>query len=348
MASVGSKLKLALRNLKSLPPMPDVAQKLLALPLATEAGEMQLLALIEQDPQLSARIIGLANVPALGLNRKINCIRDAAMLLGMQRLKSVSVGIAATSQMLNQPKSLHFDPHDLWTHSISVSIVMNTLAQAMPKQVRPDENLIFLSGLLHDIGLMTLHYLDFEASDELHHQIRTQPKRPIYDIEFDLLGLTHGHIGAQLARHWHLPPEIIDVVGLHHVPRSATPNAPHPLVAMVSIAERLLPDFGMEEHTHDEINDIEWCELGINLGQEDELRAVVNELSIQMAQLPEQYEMVMPTTQSKFTTEALQSTTLATHPPESPLAMPYHEKTFFAAMSTRMRALWHWFVRVLH
>lgn len=293
--TLGKQLRLALRDLDSLPPMPEIAQKLLALPLATAAGEAQLLHLIEQDPQLSARIIGLANAPALGVGRKIHSIRDAALLLGMQRLKLVAIGIASLSKFLNQPAGKQFDPHDLWTHSMTIAIVMSTLAAAIPKRIRPDENQIFLAGLLHDIGLMALHYLDVEASEELHHQVRTHPKRSIVDIEFDLLGLTHGHIGAQLARHWHLPQEIIDVVGLHHSPRISEVSLANPLVRLVNIAERLLPDFGVAEHTVDEIAASEWAELCIDPSQADELRERVSELAIQMAQLPDAYETLQPT-----------------------------------------------------
>ncbi|MEK7812086.1 MAG: HDOD domain-containing protein, partial [Pseudomonadota bacterium] len=98
---VGSKLNWALGNLDALPAMPAIAHKLLALPLDTEAGEAQMLRLIEQDPQLSARLLGLANAPVLGVGRKINSIRDAAMLLGMKRMKSVAIGMATLSELSN-------------------------------------------------------------------------------------------------------------------------------------------------------------------------------------------------------------------------------------------------------
>jgi hypothetical protein len=56
-------LKEAVRRLDSLPAMPIIAQKLLALKLDSDQDEQQMLLLIAQDPLISARIIGLANSP---------------------------------------------------------------------------------------------------------------------------------------------------------------------------------------------------------------------------------------------------------------------------------------------
>jgi putative nucleotidyltransferase with HDIG domain len=287
---IGRKLNFALKNLDSLPAMPAIAQRLLALPLNTEAGEIQMLRLIEQDPLLSAKMLGLANAPVMGIARRINSIQDAAMFLGLKRMKSVAIGIATMSELTNQPAVKYFDPHDLWTHSMAIAIVSNTLSRAMPKRIQPDENLIFLSGLLHDLGLMALHYLDSEASNELHRQLLLQPQRPINEIELELLGTTHGYIGAQLAQHWHLPNEIIQVAEHHHSSNISEKSFSHPLVKLIHFAEKLLPNFGIAEHTNNAISENDWREICIKPERAPEILALINELAIQIVQLPNSYE----------------------------------------------------------
>lgn len=284
---IGSRLSQALSNLDALPAMPVIAQKLMALALDTDEGEAQLLILIGQDPQLSAKIVGLANAPALGIGRSVHSIHDAAMLLGLQRLKSVSIGVATLSKLTNRPASKHFDPQNLWSHSITIAIVMNLLAQAMPEKNRPGECQTFLAGLLHDIGLMALHHLDFAACDELHHQLRLQPKRSIYEIEMELLGTTHGHIGAQLARHWNLPAEIVAVLEHHHAAQNVKAAPANLLARMINISERILLDFGVVEHQKNPISDCEWQELGIEPTQANDIMAMVSEVAIQVVQLPD-------------------------------------------------------------
>lgn len=279
------RLKQALANLESLPAMPATAQKLLALQLDTEEGEAQMLKLIGQDPQISAKIISLANSPVMGVSRKLGKVSDAAMLLGLTRVKAVAVGIAAMSNLAKSPAGKYFKPQDLWLHSITVAIVMRTIAQAMPKISRPNEDQIFLTGLLHDIGFMVLHHIDAAASDELHHQLGLQPERPILDVELETLGITHCYIGAQLARHWHLPEEIVTVLGYHHPPYVEEAAPDNPLVRLVSLSEKVAPNFGVSEHTGGEIHEYEWAELGIEPAAVEGICAEANELAVQTAQL---------------------------------------------------------------
>ena len=285
----GSKLTLALENLDNLPAMPEIARQLLALKLDTEAGEKQMLCLIERDPQLSAKIVGMANSPVMRLQRRINSIHDAAIFLGIEALKSVAIGMALMSKMSHKATK-YFDPHDLWAHSVTIAISMNLLTEAMPERIRPNESQTFLTGLLHDIGLMALHHFDHEASDELHHQLLLQPKRPICEIEMELFGITHNAIGEELTRHWNLPQEIIEAVGLHHSPRQNYYALSNSLAKMISIAERLLSNFGIAEHTNNPISDSEWLDLGIDVLKTKNLIALINEMAIQVAQLPETFE----------------------------------------------------------
>lgn len=293
----GSRLKAALGNLNSLPAMPAIAQKLLALPLDTPEGEAEMLNLIEQDPQLSARIIGLANSPVMSRGRKIARLREAAMLLGQKRLKGVVISVATMSSM-KLAAARHFDPQDLWAHSMTIAIVMNAVAREMPQRLRPEENQIFLTGLLHDIGLMALHHLDVAASDELHKQVRLQPKRLLGELEAELLDITHGEIGGLLVKHWGLPDEIVEVVQHHHSLELGGVGLANPLVRLVNIAEKLLPDFSIAEHSAATIEEEEWRELCIDPQRAGDISMLVNELALQMVQLPETHEVkpqVVPT-----------------------------------------------------
>lgn len=279
-----NRLKHALANIDTLPAMPVTAQKLLALPLNTEAGEMQMLKLIAQDPQICAKLISLANSPVMGASRQLVKVSDAAMLLGMTRVKSVAVGIASMSNISKSLPGKYFKPQDLWLHSMTVAMVMRTIAKAMPRATRPSEDQIFLAGLLHDIGFMALHHIDAAASDELHHQLLLQTGRPILDVELETLGITHCYIGAQLARHWHLPDEIITVLGYHHPPYVEEAAPENPMVRLVSLAEKIAPNFGIAEHTGDETEEYEWLELGIDPDDVEDICAEAREIATHTAQ----------------------------------------------------------------
>lgn len=280
------KLTHALTNLDSLPAMPAIAQKLLVLNLDTDEGEAQLLFLIEQDPQISAKLISLANSPVMGVTRKVYSVADAAMLLGLTRVKAVALGIAAMSNFARLPRSAYFTPQALWLHSLAIAIAMHTISQTMPTHLRPLQDHIYLTGLLHDIGFMAIHHLDSVASNELHHRFHLQQaKRPVMEIELATIGISHCQIGAQLARQWHLPDTIISVLSGHHTTCLDDVSTSHSLTRLLMLTEKLLPDFGISECTRTAISLQEWQELGIDPAREEELRDSVNELAIQAAQI---------------------------------------------------------------
>ena len=256
-------LRAAILNLDSLPAMPLVAQKILRLSLDTLAGEQQLLKMIEQDPQISARIIGLANSPLFGSANKITTIRDAAMMLGINRVKSVSVGIAVMSTFTRHASG-HMNLQQLWLHSLGIALAMCSLARAMPSRNRPLDDDVFFAGLLHDIGFMVLNYLDPVRSDLLQSRLTAAPDRPVNEIEVEVIEVGHAELGAELAQHWDLPDSIIAVLRYHHTPGDAEASIGQPFICLLNLAEELLPAFGIPEYVAPDITKYDWRVLGID------------------------------------------------------------------------------------
>ncbi|HUX91258.1 MAG TPA: HDOD domain-containing protein [Gallionellaceae bacterium] len=255
-------LREAIKSLDSLPTLPLIAQKLLALKTDTDEGQKQLLLLIDQDPQILAKIIGLANAPIYGSSRKIGSISEAAIVLGINRIKSVASGIAVMSLKAGSPTG-NLNMQDLWMHNLGIAFAMLAIGRAMPRQIRPADDYIFLAGMLHDIGYIALDYLDPKRSNELHTYQAAAPGRPVLEIENSLLDISHDELGAELARHWNLPSEIISVIRYHHTPDAPDAPSDQPLIRMVYIAEKILPSFGMGEHVNPGISDSDWEALSI-------------------------------------------------------------------------------------
>lgn len=275
-------LKQAIRNLNSLPAMPVIAQKLLALNLNSEKGEQQMMMLIGQDPMISAKIIGLANSPLLGLTRHITTVKDAAMLLGLTRVKSVATGIAVMS-LVSKPIG-RFDPQELWMHNMSVAFAMLPVVHAMPAKNRPQDDLIFLAGMLHDIGYLVLAHLDVQRSDDLHIQLAIEVGRQAIEVERELLEMTHDELGAELAEHWNLPGEIVAVLRYHHTPDAEEAAEGQPLVRILNITEKLLPSDGLHEYVGNYVAPEEWAALGIDPDRAEEITAQAVEQADQAIQ----------------------------------------------------------------
>jgi HD-like signal output (HDOD) protein len=284
MSQTPSQLKAAIAKLDALPAMPVVVQKILALPLDTDEGEHELLKLIGKDPQISAKIIGLANTPLFGASKKVTSITDASMLLGLTRVKSVAVGIAVMSTLTRQPQG-KLKVQDLWLHSMGVALAIRILARAMPLRTRPLDDEIFLAGLLHDIGYLVMNFVDPTLSDELVDRMAAQPETPVETLEKELLGIGHNELGALLATHWELPESVVAVLRYHHQPDEEGAALGQPLVGLVNIAEKLLSTFGIAEHVASDIPDEEWQSFGIDPARAEEITAAILEQAEQTRQV---------------------------------------------------------------
>lgn len=275
-------LRQAIHNLDSLPAMPVIAQKLMSLNLDSEDGERQMLLLISQDPLISAKIIGLSNSPLLGVSHKASSVKEAAMLLGLNRVKSVATGIAVMS-LVNQTIG-RFDPQELWLHNLSVAFAMLPVVRAMPFKSRPQDDLIFLAGMLHDIGYLALAHLDVQRSDDLHTRLAIEPDRPAIEIEREILESTHDVLGAELAKYWNLPDELVSVIRYHHTPDAPEAAESLPLSLIIHVTEKLIPSLGLREYVGDQVTEEEWAALGIDPSQAEEIAAQAAEQADQATQ----------------------------------------------------------------
>jgi putative nucleotidyltransferase with HDIG domain len=275
-------LRQAVRNLNSLPALPVIAQKLMALKLDSEEGEKQMMLLIAQDPMISAKVIGLANSPLLGATRHITAVRDAAMLLGLTRVKSVATGIAVMS-LVSKPIG-RFDPQELWLHTMGVSFAMLAVVHAMPAKNRPPDDLIFLAGMLHDIGYLALAYLDTQRSDDLHTRMVIEQDKLAIEVERELLEVTHDELGAELAKHWNLPSEIVAVIRYHHTPDAPASAEGQPLARIINVTEKLLPMIGLREYVGNYVAPEEWKALGIDPERAADITSQAVEQANQAAQ----------------------------------------------------------------
>lgn len=270
--STQSETKRMIERLESLPPIPKIAQQILALKISSEEGERALFGLIEKDPTLMSKIIGLANSPLFAIGRTILTLHDAEVLLGSKRVKMIALGFAMMSSVTKQPKGL-LNLDGLWKHSLSIALAMDTLAKYMPKESRPAEDEIYLAGLLHDIGFLVLNYLDTHLCDQFCTRMATEPARSVEEIEAEMLGMNHCELGAELGRHWGLPENIIAVLRYHHAPNEYPDAAQQPLVALAYMAAKLLPTFNINESAAMDVTDEDWQSLGIDPLMADEIKA---------------------------------------------------------------------------
>jgi len=277
-----SNLHQSLNDVDSLPDIPDLARKILSLNLTNDEDVRTLLELIEKDPSILPGIISLSNSLLFSSGRKIMKMEDAVISLGSKLILMLALSISIISSMTRKPAGL-LNIQSLWKHSLAVAMTMETLARSMPQDRRPSDYEIYLAGLLHDIGFLVLDYLDPQLSDRFHARLAAEPKYSIEEVEAEMLETDHGELGAMLGRRWNLPAPIIASMNYHHAPEVDQTTVASTLVALASLAEKMLPTFGFTESSA--LKDIaieEWQSLGIDSDRMSEIKSKAQKIVLEV------------------------------------------------------------------
>jgi HD-like signal output (HDOD) protein len=106
--------------------------------------------IIAQDVGMTAKILQMANSAFFGVYRYIASPEDAAVYLGVDTIKALTLSASAFSTFQKKGLALAFI-EELQQHSITTAVVASAIAkdERVPKKVC-DTSLV--GGLLHDIG----------------------------------------------------------------------------------------------------------------------------------------------------------------------------------------------------
>jgi putative nucleotidyltransferase with HDIG domain len=245
-----------------LPPLPAVALQLVATLGRNDTYMEDVAEIVRQDPAIASQVLRAANSAALGGRARIETISEALPRLGLLHVRRIAL-VASARTALPAPKGLF--PHEsFWAHSLAVAhaceIIANRSAD-IPADVAPE--VMFLAGLLHDIGLLALacYYPEEYAAIASAAESRSIS---FYEAEQVDLSTDHGEIGATLASHWQLPASIVAAIRTHHRPRSAEPE--HRLIArIVHLADHLAARAGAQfpQGTPDDLDQTASVALGV-------------------------------------------------------------------------------------
>jgi putative nucleotidyltransferase with HDIG domain len=193
----------------------------------------QLVKLIEQDAAIAARVIKTVNSAAYALPKRITQLDRATVYLGFRTVKEIVTAMTVSS--ICKPMSFgKYATKDLWDHSLGVAVLSRELA-IRSKSVDPE--LAFLSGILHDVGLLLCAQSDIPTTIRLF-ALAEERKVPFRKLEQQIFGFDHCELGQRLATIWTFPQEVGAAIRWHHSPRLA-PSLLRNIAMHVFIADTL-------------------------------------------------------------------------------------------------------------
>ncbi len=226
------------RGLEQLPPFSPILSKLMATMASEDVSFAQVGALIESDTVLAGNVLKVVNSALYGLSGRVNSVRHAVAILGVDRLRNLSLGFSVARMWTHIRTPEGWSVSKFNQHSLAVGILSDLLAQ---RAEAPYPEGAFVAGLLHDIGKLLVAttapaefggilWLLKEGSNEL-------------DCEMEMLGATHAELSGLALERWNLPAAIRQSVAFHHDPDRADDGRLH-LAHVIYAADRLANELG--------------------------------------------------------------------------------------------------------
>ena len=210
------------QSLAALPPLPATAQEILTCFGDEFIDADKVTAVVEGDPGICAKLLGLANSAYFGLPEPVNCIGEAiSRVLGVDTVRSLVLAMAI-QQSFNNRNCPAFSAERFWTQSLLTAECCKRIACADNQSGDEDRDLAYSTGLCHNLGLMALAHLEPQRTNAvlLKHRDNQRPDSlsGLFIAEFDT---DHRIMTAELARTWSLPAPMVSAYQYRAFPQSS-------------------------------------------------------------------------------------------------------------------------------
>lgn len=231
-----------LREMKDLPPAPQVLPRVLAALNNEQTTLEEVGELIALEPALTARLLHYCNSAYFSGAEPVSSVPEAIGRVGFQVIFAL-VAAASGNSTFKLPAGSGVDIEQLWKHSLITAFSCKFIAE----DAELDANLVFTGGLLHDIGRVVMaKSLGAEYGKLLAEAASGSESR---EREKSAYTFTHAEVGATLMEIWKFPTPLVDSVRFHHQPNAAGPH--QKLAACVCAGDAVAHHF---EHPADGLN----------------------------------------------------------------------------------------------
>lgn len=207
---ISDQVKDIVSNLNEIPTLPLIAHKVIAYLNSSRSGAKEIANLIRNDQALTSKVLKLVNSAYFGLPKKVDDIMRAIVLLGFNNILQIVMNLSVMKVFGKGNEE--FDRSGFWKHSIAVAICAQRIARHLKLR---EEGTAYTAGLLHDIGKIIFDNYFHEAYMGALTYAEVN-KIPIYEVEQDILGITHSFAGNLLLLKWNIPLSLRETVKYHH------------------------------------------------------------------------------------------------------------------------------------
>ncbi len=211
-----------------LPLLSESASRTIAVTTNPDATFAEYDAAIRTDPSLTMRLLQAANSPVYGVARSISSIRQAMVILGVNKLRKVLQQVVFEANLFRGRESPQLANER--THAVAVAHIADEIAS----RCQGGSADAFLCGMLHDYGRIMWPQL-----------VPLLP--PGHDPdELSISGeLLHTQLGAYAVTKWSLPAKVSEAASRHHAFAKNEESEHSKIGQIIAAAELVAHVFGL-------------------------------------------------------------------------------------------------------
>lgn len=197
-----------------LEPVPPVAAQILALADDPNSSLTEISELIIHDPALTANLLKICNSAFFSLSRRIDSVRDAISLVGLDQIVELVLFNSLSSNFNKELVGYGLGERELWRHAVSSAHVAAMLADRFGAS--QNKHLIFTAALIKDIGKLILGRFVAFSYEQINILVHSKGQS-FNDAEHAIIGMNHEELGALVAKRWNFSEKLIYVMRHHHL-----------------------------------------------------------------------------------------------------------------------------------
>ena len=270
--------KKILRDVKDLPPMPQVvlkAQQMMADPDLDVKG---LASLIETDQAIAIKVLRFANSAFYGLSGKVASIQQALVVLGYKTLGQILTIAGFSTFMGKNLPGYGFESEDFMRHSLAVALSSEIIAGKIDPNAANEAH---TAGLIHDIGKIILDKYIVE-NKEIFKTFLENEQRTFLSAEKHIVGFDHAEIAYEICKKWNIPAAMTQAIKYHHYPSSSQGDV---LSYILHLADYIATKCGGGYDSDDFLYQLEEGTLNFLSIRHEDVRNIMAEIIESMAQL---------------------------------------------------------------
>ncbi|MBN1930360.1 MAG: HDOD domain-containing protein [Desulfobacterales bacterium] len=208
-----STIQKLIKEIKTLKPIPQIAHQLMEIVEDPQSSMSDIADVILYDPMITANLLRVCNSAYFALPRKIESVREAITMMGLEKIIDIAILKCSPERMKNSFEGYGLNEGDLWRHSVYSALIAKELAEK--KEVK-NKYLIFTASLLKDIGKIILDRFIVDAFRKINVLVQLKGYS-FKEAEKKIIGIDHAELGGLVAKKWNFSAKMIYIIQNHHL-----------------------------------------------------------------------------------------------------------------------------------